>query len=193
MLDYLNLHFPNANVLEHYLYELNEQGIIYYEEIGDDGFPSAVFAGYTKKTAERLLALLDEVETIFAEKESSLADLNGRLHDILTFNPDRLKHEIGRAKGQLTDTRKAAEANDLLKPLLPQIQMIEKHLQGGSAVAEQYEEVYKNIIRPVQVEGEEGVKATVRWAVFSIIASTAISLVISNWADILKMFQTMTN
>lgn len=189
MFDYLKPHFPNRNVLESYLYELSKQGSICYEEVGEDGFKPIVLAGYTKKTAEHLLALIDEIETSLVEKETSLASLDGRLHDILTFNPDRLKNEIVSAKNQLEDTRKAAEENNLLKPLLPQIQTIENHLQGVSAVAEKYEEVYKNIIRPVQLEGKEGVRATVRWAVFSIIASTAISLVISNWSAVVKIFQ----
>jgi len=189
MFDYLKPYFPNVNVLDSYLYELSEQGSIYYEETGEDGFRPFFLAGYTKKTAEHLLTHLDAIATTFAEKDGSRAVLEERLQDILTFDPDRLTNDILSANAQLKDARKAAEENNLLKPLLPQIQTIEKHLRGVSAVAEQYEEVYKNIIRPVQLEGKEGVKATVRWAVLSIIVSTAISLVISNWSELVKVFK----
>ena len=182
LFEYLGRFFPNGNVLEEHLYDLNQQGSIYYEELGEDGFKPIVLAGCTGTTAEHLSILLDEID-------NDLESLDGRIREILTFNPDRLKSDIVSAEAQLRDTRTAVEASDLLKPLLPQIASIEKHFKGVSAVAERYEEVYKNIIRPVQLEGAEGVKATVRWAIYSIIASTFISLVISNWKDIVEIFQ----
>lgn len=56
-------------------------------------------------------------------------------------------------------------------------------------MAEKYEDVYKNIIRPVQLEGESGVKATVRWAIISIVASTAISVALGNWKEFIELFK----
>jgi hypothetical protein len=174
--------FPNGNVLEAHLYELSQQGIIHYEEIGEDGFTPIILASCTPQTAshlDRLLLMID----------SELNDLTKRLSDILTFDPDRLKSEIVTAEAQLADARKNAETNEMLKPLLRQIGTIEKHFLGVAAVAEKYEEVYKNIIRPVQLEGQSGVKATVRWAIYGIVASTLSSIVIGNWSAIVAIFK----
>ena len=45
----------------------------------------------------------------------------------------------------------------------------------------------KNIIKPIQKEGEAGVKQTVKWAIISIVASTFLSLLIGNWKDIYEL------
>lgn len=174
--------FPNGNILEEHLYELTQQGSIHYEEIGEDGFKPIVLAGTTAKTAEHLTVLLRETE-------DDLGSLDGRIKDILTFNPDRLRSEIADAEAQLVDAKEKVKANEMLRPLVHQIETIEKHFHGVAAVAERYEEVYKNIIRPVQLEGQSGVRATVLWAIYSIVASTLISLVIGNWQDIKTMFR----
>lgn len=178
----INALFPNGNILDRHLYDLNNSGLISYEEIGEDGFAPIIIAGWTKRTAEHLSKLLVEIDT-------EVNDLKHRLQDILTFDPERLKSEIVSAENQLKAARKSAEENELLRPLLRQISDIEKHFQGVSAVAEKYEDIYKNIIRPVQLEGESGIKATVRWAIISIFASTVISLALGSWKDILEIFK----
>lgn len=138
--------------------------------------------GCTKQTADHLAGLLKEIE-------DDLESLRRRINEILTFDPDRLKSEIHGAEEKLGAARKSAEENELLRPLLRQIGEIEKYLNGVSAVADKYEDVYKNIIRPVQLEGRSGVEATVRWAVISIVASTAISVVLGNWKEIIQLFK----
>lgn len=96
---------------------------------------------------------------------------------------------IFEAENQLKSARKSAEENELLKQLLRQITEIERNFRGVSAVADKYEDVYKNIIRPVQLEGQSGVKATVRWAIISIVASTAISVVLGSWKELVELFK----
>jgi len=174
--------YSNGNVLSQHLYELSEAGIVYYEEIGEDGFAPIIMVGCTKQTADHLAGLLKEIE-------DDLESLRRRINEILTFDPDRLKSEIHGAEEKLGAARKSAEENELLRPLLRQIGEIEKYLNGVSAVADKYEDVYKNIIRPVQLEGRSGVEATVRWAVISIVASTAISVVLGNWKEIIQLFK----
>jgi len=178
----INSLFPNGNVLESHLYELNEEGIINYEEIGEDGFAPIIIAGCTKKTKIHLAVLLKEID-------DDLNNLKHRISEILTFDPERLKSEISGAEAQLKAARKSVEENEILKPLLRQITDIEKHLHSISAVTDKYEDVYKNIIRPIQLESESGIRATVRWAIISIIASTVVSLVLGNWKDLVELFK----
>lgn len=177
--------YPNGNILSEHLYELSEAGVVYYEEIGEDGFAPIIMVGCTKQTAGHLSDLLKEIE-------DELESLKRRINEILTFDPDRLKAQIYGAEEQLGAARKSAEQSELLKPLLPQIAEIEKYFSGVSAVADRYEDVYKNIIRPVQLEGKSGVEATVRWAIISIVASTAISVLLGNWKEIVQLFRSLT-
>ena len=174
--------FPNGNFLESCLFELNEERIIYYEQIGEDGFAPFIGVGCTQRTHEHLAILLHEID-------DDMEGLRRRLSEILTFDPESLKAEISNAGEQLAASRKLVEENNLLKPLLNQISIIEKHFHGVAAVADKYEEVYKNIIRPVQLEGESGIKATVRWAIISVVVSTVISILLGNWKDIFDIFK----
>lgn len=180
--DELGKLFVNGNMLDRHLSELNAAGSITYEEIGEDGFVPIIVAGCTKKTSVHLATLLEEIE-------NDLASLRYRLSELLTFDPDRLRSEISGAKNQLISARKTAEENELLKPLLRQITVIERNFQGVSAVADKYEDVYKNIIRPVQLEGKSGIEATVRWAIISIVASTAITVTLGSWKELIELFQ----
>jgi len=137
--DELGKLFANGNMLDRHLSELNAAGSITYEEIGEDGFAPIIVAGCTEKTSVHLATLLEEIE-------NDLASLRYRLSEILTFDPDRLRSEISGAKNKLISARKTAEENELLKPLLRQITVIQRNFQGVSAVADKYEDVYKNII-----------------------------------------------
>ena len=174
--------FSNGSDLESFLYELNGEGIVHYEEIGEDGFAPIVMAGTTKRTHEYLATLLQEID-------KEMEDLKLRLREILTFDPESLQVEIAGAAAQLNAAKKSAEESPLLRPLLQQISIIERHFNGVAVVADKYEDVYKNIIRPVQLEGESGVKATVRWAIIGIVASTVISVVLGNWKSIVEIFK----
>lgn len=176
--------YANGNVLNQHIYELSEAGIVYYEEIGEDGFTPIIMVGCTKQTAGHLAGLLKEIEDNFES-------LRRRINEILTFDPDSLKTEIYGAEEKLGAARKSAEKSELLGPLIPQIAEIENYLNGVSAVADKYEDVYKNIIRPVQLEGKSGVKATVRWAIISIFVSTAISVLLGNWKEVLQLIKSL--
>lgn len=162
------------------LYELNEKGIIDYEEVGEDGFASIVTARVTKATHVHLASLLSTIEV-------ETRELERHLNEILTFDPEQMTAEIERAQRQLVEARAAAAANELLKPILEPISEIERHFASVVEVSRAYDNVYKNIIRPVQREGQEGVKATVRWAIIGIVVSTLLSVAISNWSALSKL------
>lgn len=174
--------YSNGNHLDSRLYELNQKGVINYEEIGEDGFAPIVIAGIKSQTHTNLAALLSTIE-------SETKELERHLKDLLTFDPEQLTTEIEKAQRQLVEAKTAAAANEMLKPILKPIGEIERHFASVVEVSRSYDSVYKNIIRPVQREGQEGVKATVRWAIISIILSTALSVSISNWSTVSELLK----
>ncbi|MFV5439474.1 hypothetical protein VXP84_07355 [Acinetobacter oleivorans] len=176
----LNKIFPNNNLLEKRMYELNNEGIINYEEIGEEGFAPIIIATIKKETHFFLTELIEKAEIEVIETETVLKDL-------LTFDPDVLTQNIEKAQNNLTSAKKEAENNELLKPILKPIEQIEKHFKSVAAVSQIYDDVYKNIIRPIQKEGEAGVKQTVKWAIISIIVSTILSIIIGNWKSLYEL------
>lgn len=167
----------NGNWIDSYFYNLNEIGVIGYEEIGEDGFAPIIMCSVSEATYYYLDGLVSEVE-------EECRSLNQRIADILSFNPSTLSKNISETQSKLDEVRQHIESNELLKPMAKPLQEIRHHFESISAVSANYEEVYKNIVRPVQQAGESGIKTTVKWAIISILVSTLISQVISNWEEL---------
>jgi len=172
----------NGNHLDHYLYELNEGGVLHYEEIGEDGFAPIIMCNVSVRTHEYLEELLLQVN-------QDVDSLRIRIKEILTFDPTQMAKEIRETEQKLGEVKESIASNDLLKPLENPISEISKHFNSAKVVSESYEEIYKNIVRPMQEEGRQGVKVTVRWAVISIIVSVALSWLISNWTTVLTLIK----
>lgn len=175
----------NGNVIEDKLFELNEAGVIAFEMFGEDGFRPLVMLNTKPETYVRLGELIQQLE----ENRNSLED---RLSKILTFNPNKLGKELRESSAKIPETRASIQANDLLKPLAGHISKIDSNFKSLESVFSNYEEIYKNIIRPVQEEGKAGVRQTVRWAVISIIVSLALPLIISNRDQIVEWFRSLS-
>ena len=176
--DYDTLDFDsiinNGNMLEALLYDLNKANIIDFEMIGEDGFRPIILTGINGNTHAYLLGLILELET-------ERASLESRITEILTFNPNLLSKNVNETKNKLDEVDNLIKNNELLAPMTKPIRDIRRHFESVSVVASNYEDIYKNIIRPVQEEGRSGVRETVKWAIISIVASTLISLVLNNW------------
>lgn len=173
----------NWNAVEFLLYKLDEAGVIDYSEIGEDGFKPIILCIVNDDTHQYVAGLAEKTESVYVA-------LDKRITDILTFNPSSLTNRITDTKRQIEEVKKHVASNDLLKPLAGPLREIQSHFDSISVVSEGYEHIYKNIIRPVQEEGKSGVKATVKWAILSILISTAISLAISNWLPLKDGFRT---
>ncbi|MCG7602067.1 hypothetical protein MHM84_20195 [Halomonas sp. McH1-25] len=171
----------NGNWLDSALYELNDVGIIYYEEIGEEGFRPFISAGVNAKTHRRVAELVSSIQGDYESMEQ-------RITEILTFNPEQLSKTISDTQRKLDEVGGQISNNELLKPLERPLSEIRNHFNSVSTVSQHYEDVYKNIIRPVQEEGQSGVRATVKWAIISIAVSTGLSFLVSNWDAISALF-----
>ena len=125
---------------------------------------------------------IDELKK-FLEKYYDIYD-----HDVAIYKSENYAKESYFAQSVFDDILKEkALENDLLKPILRPIEQIESQFKSVEAVSRIYDDVYKNIIRPIQKEGEAGVKQTVKWAIISIVASTLLSVLIGNWESLYKL------
>lgn len=173
----LNKIFNNSNMLESKLYEFNEKKIIDFEMIGEYGFKPIILIRIRGSTHDYFSKLMEvfEVEVLLLEN---------KLQDLIGFDPNEVKSNISKAQHDIDNAKKIAKDNKILEPLIEQISEIEKNFKSIQVVANNYDEVYKNIIKPIQKEGEQGVRQTVKWAIISIVVSTILSFVIGNWSKI---------
>lgn len=169
----------NTKFSEDILYELNKKGAIDYGEIGEDGFRPIRICSIRANTIEYQKTLINEVSDTLNKKNCEIAHLNIRITDILTFNPQKLSSEIKSTKAVINATKMQIEANPILNSLSKPLSEIESHFLSLSKVANNYEEVYKNIILPLKEEGKSGIRQTVKWAIIGIVASTILSAFIS--------------
>ncbi|MFG4003416.1 hypothetical protein [Flavobacterium aquidurense] len=164
---------------EDVFFAFDKIGIIHYEEIGEDGFKPIRICQIKKEIQDYLKILLNDLEKTEKNKDSEIAVLNKRVFEILSFDPNRLSQEIKSTQSLIEDTKAQIRSNPVLNSLADPLSKIEFHFKSLSKVADNYEDVYKNIILPVKEEGKSGVRQTVRWAIIGIIASTILSALIS--------------
>lgn len=155
------------------LWELNQSGAIYFEKIGEDGFRPITMCGIKPETYDHILNALAQ----FTNDQNLL---NERVTTLLNHDPNKLMGEIAKTQNHIQEAKEKIHKNELLKSLERPLIDIEEHFNSIRKVAENYDDVYKNILRPVQEEGKSGVKATVRWAIISIVASW----ILSNYQDL---------
>ncbi|MDZ7938548.1 MAG: hypothetical protein U5M53_09820 [Rhodoferax sp.] len=97
--------------------------------------------------------------------------------------------DISESERHIKQVRAQLTTNPILAPLQNPLEDIERHFESIRKVAENYDDVYKNILKPVQEEGRSGIRATVKWAVIGIIASWFLS----NYESIMKFIAALRN
>jgi hypothetical protein len=159
----------DTNIHEDYFFELNAKGFLYYEELGDDGFaPIRICSIIPNNTKKYLKNIIYGLEASNAHQQQQVDLLNKRINEILTFDPNKLSSEIQTTENIIRDTQHQINSNPILQPLSVPLDKIALHFNSLRKVADNYEEVYKNIILPVKEEGKSGIRQTVRWAIISV-------------------------
>jgi hypothetical protein len=166
--------------VEDYLFELSEQRAIYFESVGEDGFAPIMICSVTKETPVHLLRCLAEISN-----DKNLLD--ARIQSLLQHDPNRLKADIAESERHIKQAQAQLATNPILAPLQNPLKDIERHFESIRRVAENYDDIYKNILKPVQEEGRSGIRATVKWAIIGIVASWLLS----NYESILKLITSL--
>ena len=116
----------SQNSLEEFLYEKTEQGIIYYEEIGEEGFRPIIMGGITDKTHSYIQTKLKEVKEDFQQ-------LNDRLSAIYSFNPIKLSEEIVSTQQAILKVQDEVSKTPILSNLKNPLLKISAHFESQSA------------------------------------------------------------
>ncbi|KIC86445.1 hypothetical protein [Pantoea agglomerans] len=176
--------FNNCNLLEQALYNMSNEGSISYMELGEEGFKPIIVASITSTSGTELYHQIQKIEAIFEQLKNAYSQLENKVEGLYTFNPKAITEKIEATSREVIHIERLAQGSELLKPLAGTLFEIKKNLVSIANVTNNYEDVYKNIIKPIQEESKSGVKATVKWAVISIIISTLFSWFVSNYASL---------
>ena len=159
---------------------MNDAKAIQYEEIGEDGFAPIVICTVSQQTLEHLLGCLAAIT-------GEINLLDERVQSLLKHDPNRLREDIAQSERHIAEARDQLRKNPILASLKAPLDDISRHFESIRKVAENYDDIYRNILRPVQEEGKSGVRATVRWAIIGIVASWLLS----NYMVILNLVKTL--
>ena len=167
-------------VKEEDLWELNEQRAINFESVGEDGFKSIDICSVRPETH-------DHLQQSLISSAKAKAALNSRVIEILKHDPDRLRSEIAKSEAHIRNAKEQIAQNPILGPLAKPLKDIEHHFASISSVAKNYDDVYKNILKPMQDEGRRGIRATVFWAIVGIVASWLLA----NYTKLVQLIQSV--
>jgi len=171
----------NISETENFLRSLIKPHILNLEIYAEDGYD----AEWSIKILN-MKALISYLENAIKTKNDEIKSKDDKIqtlikekNDILSYNPETINESICKAQDNIKAIKDAIANTDLLASLLPTINQTEEYIKSVSEINNNYVSIYKNIILPIQKEGESGVKATVKWAIISIILSTIISTIIT--------------
>lgn len=174
--------------IEAFLHDLSSQEIISFTCGGEDGFAANFWGTISDKTREYYLTagfadLFKMKEVLKAEIEA----LKKEKEEILSFDIDRMSNEISKARIQANKVYGGIKEDEMLNSLQKPLENFISYLDEINNINESYLKIYKNIIKPIQKEGQRGIKTTVKWAVLTIIVSTIISLIITNFSYVKEL------
>lgn len=170
-------------LLEKYLYEISGENFE-FEVLSDDGL-QAQFFGSIKDTQSSLELLqrahnrvLKEKDTTIQSQASRIKELEDNIENILSFNPDKLGNQIHKALKDVNDISELISKNENLKSLSESVNDIKKHLGNVTTVNDEYIEIYKHIIKPIEKQSKQSAKHTAWWGIIGIIITTIVSIIL---------------
>ena len=148
------------------LESLNEQRVLSFEflEFDQSVYTNCVINEKTK------IYLVDCV----AQLSGSEGLLNERVQEILAFDRDGLRRRIKSSSDEIKSIKKAISKRPELEGLNNDINEIESYFSSLDRVAEDYDDVYKNIIKPVQDESKRSMRVALIIATLSMVVTTAL-------------------
>lgn len=183
----------NYNQIDFMMKELGDTGVIEWDAVGEEGFKPSFRFAFNKKTFQFfkdkvLKSILDDREKLL----SKINDLEGEIESIYKFNPQKLNENIEKTNKSAEHLLRTIQQDENLKSLENPIKEYRDHLDRICNINKSYQNIFTHIVRPIQEEGERGVKATAKWAIVSVVAASIISIIIGNWNTITTTMTSLT-
>lgn len=158
------------------LMRLAERGAVHFEDVGDEGFKPITYTSSGPRIHECIAEEIDTVSKLYAESVLATDAEKRRVADLIGFDLDGIRNSLDKLNNEIGKAAEIAETSDGLRYLKPEIEELAKSFVSLRAVLNGYEDVYRNVLKPIQKEGEKSIKATAIWAMIGIVLSTIASI-----------------
>jgi hypothetical protein len=133
----------------------------------------------SKKLANDIISKMENKDSLIHDLTEQISELHKELDYIQSFSPAQIENKLSKLSQDICLIKKTISNNDLLKSFLPTLTELENYSNDIAKINKSYREIYLNILQPIKNDSNKGIKTTVRWAIISIIITTAVSLLIT--------------
>ena len=167
--------YQAANVLK----KLAERGAVHFEDVGDEGFKPITYTSSGPRIHECIAEEIDAISKLYAESVLATDAEKGRVANLVGFDLDGIRNSLDKLNNEIGKAAELAETSEGLRYLKPEIGNLAKSFVSLRAVLNGYEDIYRNVLKPIQKEGEKSLKATAKWAIIGIVLSTIASIILT--------------
>ena len=176
----------NCNQIDFMMKKLGEERVIGWNVFGDDdmSYPDFEFT-YNRSTFEFIRKQI--IQRLRDDRQSLLERVNNlekELKSVYGFSPSLINKKINDTNENIEKLLATIKENKMLSSLEEPVLEFAEYTKKIKGINKSYQNIYEIVLKPIQKEGEKGIKATVRWAIISIVVATLISTAISNWNSI---------
>lgn len=133
-----------------------------------------------KETLQDLLKdIAGRCRQAFYSKQVELEASVKRIDDIVGFDLSAISSDIKSLDQTLSNVKDTAMKVPELSPLVGRVETIKSHFGVVSKVVSEYDAIFKAIVKPMYDNGKEGIDATKRWAIISVVLSAVVSTIAS--------------
>jgi len=151
------------------------------------GVPVHVSINNSKKLIDDTISIMETKDNRIHELTKQISELQAELDYIQSFSPNKIESDLSKLDQDICSIKKTISNNTLLNSLLPTLTELENYLNDIAKINKSYREIYLNILQPIKNDSNKGIKTTVRWAIISIIITTAVSLLFTILVNLLKI------
>ena len=156
---------------------LKLHGLTYADS--DHRVPVHVSINDSNKLVNDITSKMKVKEDIIHDLTEKASELQKELDYILSFSPTQIENDLSKLNRDICSIKKTINNNDILKSLLPTLTELDDYSKDIAKINKSYREIYLNILQPIKHDSKKSIKTTVRWAIISIVITTAVSLLIT--------------
>lgn len=164
-----------ANVLK----KLAERGAVHFEDVGDEGFKAITYTSSGPRIHECIAEEIDVIMSLYADSVLAADAEKSRISNLVGFDLDGIRKSFDKLNDEIGKAAELTEDSEGLRYLRPEIGKIAEGFISLRGVLNNYEDIYRNVLIPIQKEGEKSLKATAKWAVIGIALSTIASIALT--------------
>ena len=164
-----------ANVLK----KLAERGAVHFDDVEDEGFKPITYAIPGPRVHECIAEEIDAITKLYSDSVLAADAEKSRIANLIGFDLDGIRNSFDKLNNEIGKAAELAETSEGLRYLKPEIGKLADSFLSLRGVLNHYEDIYRNVLAPIQKEGEKSLKATARWAIIGIVLSTIASIILT--------------